>query len=130
MLNIIKICGAAILSVILSEILKNRSSSLSSYLTSITSVTLLITALTSISPIITYIKTLIHGGKSGSDVIGTLMASLSIAILCQTVCDICRDHGANTLSTVVEFAGNSQIVLLSLPLIKGILDTAFEALKL
>lgn len=58
------------------------------------------------------------------------MTVVAVAIICQTVCDVCKDNGENTLASVVEFAGNAEIILLSLPIIKKLLDTAFEAMSI
>ena len=125
-----KICGAALISVILAQILKNRGSSLSGHLTEITAITILISVIASLSPLISFVRGLITGGDSKTDVITLLMTAVAVTILCQTVCDVCKDNGENTLASVVEFAGNAEIILLSLPIIKKLLDTAFEAMSI
>ena len=125
-----KICGAALISVILAQILKNRGSSLSGHLTEITAITILISVIASLSPLISFVRGLITGGDSKTDVITLLMTVVAVAIICQTVCDVCKDNGENTLASVVEFAGNAEIILLSLPIIKKLLDTAFEAMSI
>lgn len=130
MYSILKICGAAIISVVLAQVLKNRGSSLSGHLSEITGVTILISVIASLSPLISFVRELITGTEGSSDVIPLLMTVVAIAIVCQTVCDICKDNGENTLSSVVEFAGNAEIILLSLPIIKKLLDTAFGAMAI
>ncbi len=130
MFSIMKICGAALISVILAQILKNRGSSLSGHLTEITAITILISVIASLSPLISFVRGLITGGDSKTDVITLLMTVVAVAIICQTVCDVCKDNGENTLASVVEFAGNAEIILLSLPIIKKLLDTAFEAMSI
>ena len=130
MYNILKIGGAAIISVVLAQILKNRGSSLSGHLTEITAVTILISVIASLSPLVSFVRGLISGGDGETDVINLLMTVVAVAIICQTVCDICKDNGENTLSSVVEFAGNCELILLSLPIIKKLLDTAIGALAI
>ena len=123
-----KICGAVILSVTLTAVLKNRSSPLASYLTQITALTVFITTITSLVPLITFIRSLITKAKVEFELFGVLMSAAAVAIVCQVVSDICKSNGENSLANAVEFAGNAEIIIISLPLLASLMDSAFEVL--
>lgn len=129
MVNVYKICGAAIIAVVLSVILKNRSSSLAPFLTEITGILIISSVISALLPLVTFIKDLISKGSVQYDLFNTLIKAAVIALVCQVVYDICKENGENMLASVIEFAGNAEIILLSLPLITALLKDTFEALN-
>ena len=52
-----------------------------------------------------------------------LLKALGVAFLTETAASVCRDSGEAGLATWVETAGKLEILLLSFPLIRTILDT-------
>ena len=52
-----------------------------------------------------------------------LLKSLGLAFLTETAASVCRDSGEAGLATWVETAGKLEILLLSFPLIRTVLDT-------
>ncbi len=52
-----------------------------------------------------------------------LLKALGIAFLTETAASICRDSGEGTLAGWVETAGKLEILLLSIPLIRTVLET-------
>ncbi len=129
MASIYKICGAAIIALVISAVLKNRSSSVAPYLTEITSILIISSIITTLLPLVTFIKGLAADGAVKYDVFETLIKSAVIATVCQVVYDLCKDNGENMLASAVEFAGNAEIILLSLPLVSGLLKDTFEMLS-
>ncbi len=129
MVSVYKICGAAIIAVILSTVLKNRSSAVAPYLTEITSILIISSIITALFPLVSFIKGLMSNGAINYDVFETLIKSAIIAIVCQVVYDLCKENGENMLASAVEFAGNAEIILLSLPLVSGLLKDTFEMLN-
>ncbi len=129
MVNIYKICGAAIIAVVLSAVLKSRSSSIAPFLTEITGVLIISSVISSLLPLISFVKGLLLGENVKYGVFDTLIKAAVIAVICQVVYDICKENGENMLASVIEFAGNAEIMLLSLPLITSLLKEAFEALN-
>ena len=57
-----------------------------------------------------------------------LLKALGIAFLTETAASICRDSGEGTLAGWVETAGKLEILLLSMPLIRTVLNTVAELL--
>ena len=129
MSDVLKVCGASVIAVILSVILKNRNSSIAPFLTEITAVLIISSVISALIPFVSFIKELTSGGVVKYDVSGTLLKACVITVVCQTVYDICKENGENMLASSVEFAGNAELLLLSLPLITGLIKDTFDILK-
>ncbi len=125
----LKICGAAIAAVVLSVILKRRESAISPFIGEIAAVTITFSIISSLLPLISFIKNSSQGADPNG-VISTVLTACSVAVICQTVCNICRSNGENSLAYAVELAGNAEIILLSLPYLKSILSQVFGGLGL
>ncbi len=57
-----------------------------------------------------------------------LLKALGLAFLTETAASICRDSGEAGLATWVETAGKLEILLLSFPLIRTVMDTVADLL--
>lgn len=53
-----------------------------------------------------------------------MLKALGISMCCRVSADICRDSGENALASRVELAGKVGIVVISLPLVKQLLEIA------
>ena len=59
-----------------------------------------------------------------------LLKGLGVAILTEAAASVCRDSGEMGLSTWVETAGKLEILLLSFPLIRTVMDTVTDMLEM
>ena len=59
----------------------------------------------------------------GGEIWRILLKALGIAFLSETAASICRDSGESGLAGWVEMAGKLEILLLSFPLIRTVMDT-------
>ncbi len=125
----LKICGAAITAIILSVILKRRESSLSPFIGEIAAISITFSVISSLIPLINFIKSSAQN-TDANGVISTILAASSIAVITQTVCNICKSNNESSLAYAVELAGNAEIILLSLPYLKSILSQVFGGLGL
>lgn len=74
--------------------------------------------------VISYVTTLTEGtGALDGATWSLLLKALGIAFLTETAASICRDSGEASLAGWVEMAGKLEILLLSFPLIRTVLDT-------
>ena len=74
--------------------------------------------------VITYVTDLTEGtGALDGATWSLLLKALGIAFLTETAASICRDSGEASLAGWVETAGKLEILLLSFPLIRTVLDT-------
>ena len=60
----------------------------------------------------------------------TLIKALGVAAACETTGDVCRELGESSLASRIELAGKLEIVALSLPLAKEILEAAGKMVAL
>ncbi len=80
------------------------------------------------SPVIEYLNSILP--DSGvSEYISLIIKALGIAFVSHVCASVCRDCGENTLAGYAELAGKAEILILSLPIVKDILDTAMELLE-
>lgn len=128
-MDILRICGIAVLSLSMTGVLKLLKSPLSMHLTAVTVITLTVTILTSLLPIVNYLKELGNEVDGGTKIVEMVSKALGITYLCQTVSDICNDSGEKTLAYTVERAGNVAMLLLSLPVIKELVSKTLGLLK-
>lgn len=80
--------------------------------------------LTMAGTVIAYVTELTEGtGALDGATWSMLLRALGIAFLTETAASICRDSGEASLAGWVETAGKLEILLLSFPLIRTVLDT-------
>ena len=85
--------------------------------------------LTMAGSVITYLSDLTEGmGAPSGDTWSLLLKALGVAFLTETSATICRDSGENTLAGWVETAGKLEILLLSFPLIRTVMETVADLL--
>lgn len=65
-----------------------------------------------------------------SEYVGCVMRAVGVALLSRLCSDVCRDCGEPTLAGGVELAAKLEILLLSLPLIRRIIDFAKEMINM
>lgn len=80
--------------------------------------------------ILFYLRELTEGtGAQAGDSWEILLKALGVAFLTETAASICRDSGETGLAGWVEMAGKLELLLLSFPLIRTVLDTAVSLLS-
>ena len=83
-----------------------------------------------VSTVLTYITDLATAtGASEGEGWSLLLKALGVAFLTETAASVCRDSGETGLATWVETAGKLEILLLSFPLIRTVLDTVSDLLS-
>lgn len=118
-----KICMIALLCVFLVLILKEMKSSLSLAVKIACAIFVFVVALSILSPLIEIAKSTAQ--TSGlSSYLALLIKALGIAFSTEICAEICRDCGEAAVSSGIELVGRAEILLLSVPLIKEIIETA------
>ena len=79
---------------------------------------------------IAYVTELVSGtGALDGETWPLLLKALGIAFLTETAASVCRDSGEGTLAGWVEMAGKLEILLLSFPLIRTVMETVTSLLS-
>ena len=123
-MNIIALCGIAIISVIFCVMLKKYHAEYAIVISLIAGVLILVVVFSQLSPAISQIQGLLNATKLSSEYGIILFKSLGICFLTQFASDSCRDAGESALSSKIELAGKIAILGLSLPLFEKITQTA------
>lgn len=87
-------------------------------------VVILVFILKSVYPAINRLREGFEAGGVPSECFSVVLKSLGIAYLTGFVADICRDYGHTSLASKAELAGKCAILVLCLPLMNSVLDTA------
>ncbi len=64
-----------------------------------------------------------------NEIYKTIIKTLGICYLTSFAADTCRDFGQTSIAGKVELSGKISVALLSLPLVREVLNTALELLK-
>jgi len=67
--------------------------------------------------------------SGGADYATPILRAAGIALICEFTASFCRDLGENTVANGVLLFGKMEILVLSLPLVDGVLEIAKELLK-
>ena len=122
----VKLCGIAIVAVMLIVTLKQLKAEFALPATIVSSIIIFTVGLSCLAPAIEYLNSILNSATT--DYIIILMKSLGIALLTQTTSDICRDSGETSVAAKIEFAGKAEILVLSLPLIAELLEISHNLL--
>lgn len=121
---IFKICGLAIISVMLILLIKKWGNELSVLLKIASGVLLASVCFGAVSPLVEYIKelSLTAGSADVAESVELMLRVLATAIVTHVCASVCRDSGEGTIGSYVETGGKVEMILLTLPMIKKIID--------
>ncbi|MCL1866649.1 MAG: stage III sporulation AC/AD family protein [Oscillospiraceae bacterium] len=119
---LITIVGIGIIAALLSVTLKQYKPEFGMYISLIAGILILIAVLKEITPVLDTIGELIAAVSLDAVYGAALLKALAICYITQLAGDACRDAGETAIAGKIEIAGKLSIVLVSLPLFKGIVD--------
>lgn len=127
-MNELKLCGIAVCGVVLCTVFKEIKNEYSLFIR--LSITFLVTVLSLalLMPILSYIDE-ISKGTQFYIYIPTLIKVLGIAIISELTSDICIDANEVGIASRVSLFAKAEILLLTMPLIKSLLDLCKSILK-
>lgn len=127
-MSILKVCGFALLGVLVVMILKSVRPEYATVTGIVAGMLLLVFSMTPLAEVLFSVTALAeHTGFSAYS--SVIMKSMGIGILGQTTADVCRDSGVGTLANKVEFAAKVLILLLCVPILQTLLALIEEFLK-
>lgn len=122
-MSVIGICGAVILALVSSAVIKSTRPEYSVFLSLAAGTLLSLVTLAALRPLFDYIISL--GEKSAfSGYTAILLKVIAIGFLTEITAGICIDAGESALAEQVGFFGRGEILLLSLPLIRDAVELA------
>ncbi|MDS0527332.1 stage III sporulation protein AD [Clostridium sp. SHJSY1] len=123
---ILKVISFVLVALFLYLFFKDKRSDLAVLVMMAAGILVFIFCLTELSQIITFLKNIAE--KAGFDIIylGIVLKILAIAYLASFASEICKDAGASSLASKVEFAGKIFILVLAIPILMAVLDSILQ----
>lgn len=85
-------------------------------------------SVSAVFPIVDYISSLELVGRY-SEYFGIILKSVGASVICTAAAEICRDSGQGALAYGVETFCKCEIIAMSLPLIRSVLELAEEIMR-
>ena len=124
----IKVCGIVICALLVCIVFKNIKSEFSLFIRLAITISITLISLAIFYPIMSYIDT-ISKDTAIYKYLPILIKALGIALCVQITSEICSDAGENAIAERVNLFGKAQILILSLPLIKNLLDLCSDIIN-
>lgn len=127
-MNVFAVCTFAIFSALLIALLRHLRPELASLAAAVAGVAIFAYIIKGAVPFIKFLKS--TAAETGVESYFVLMLkALTISICCKISSDICRDCGEASLASRVELAGRVGIVIISLPIVRQLLEIAKDMLN-
>jgi stage III sporulation protein AD len=125
-MNLTAIVGAGIIAALLSIILKQYKPEFGMYISLIAGIVILLAVIREVTPVLDTIGELIAAVSLEAVYGAALLKALAICYITQIACDTCRDSGESAIAAKIEMAGKLAIVIVTLPLFRGVVDIVTE----
>lgn len=125
---ILQVISFAFVALFLYLLFKDKRGDLATLILLATGVVIFIYSMTQVSEVVTFLKTI--ADKAGIDIvyIQIVLKILAIAYLASFASEICKDAGAGSLASKVEFSGKMFILVLAIPILMAVLDSILQIL--
>jgi stage III sporulation protein AD len=129
-MNLIAIVGTGIIAALLSIILKQYKPEFGMYISLVSGIIILLALIREVVPALDAIGELIAAVSLDAVYGAALLKALAICYITQLASDTCKDSGETAIATKIEMAGKLAIVLVSLPLFKGVVEIVTTLISL
>ena len=121
---VFKACGIAVISSMLILLVKKWGSDLAVTLKIASGICIAAVCLGAVSPVISYVRELADMGESAglASSVEFMLRGLSVAVVSHVSATVCRDCGEGSIGGYVELAGKIEIIILSLPFVKNMIE--------
>ncbi|MDU4429077.1 stage III sporulation protein AD [Clostridium sp.] len=125
---ILKVISFALVALFLYLLFKDKRGDLAALILLAAGVVIFIYCISRVSEVVNFLKTI--ADKAGIDTvyIQIVLKILAIAYLASFASEICKDAGAGSLASKVEFSGKMFILVLAIPILMAVLDSILQIL--
>ena len=125
---ILKVISFALVALFLYLLFKDKRRDLAALILLAAGVVIFIYCISQVSEVVNFLKTI--ADKAGIDTvyIQIVLKILAIAYLASFASEICKDAGAGSLASKVEFSGKMFILVLAIPILMAVLDSILQIL--
>ena len=121
-MEVIKIVGVSIFSVIMIIILKKYRPEMALVLSIITGIGIMLYAISKMSSVINVLNDLVSKSGVNTDFLLIIIKVIGIAYIVEFGKNVCIDAGQSSIATKLEMAGKVIIVVLTIPLISSLVN--------
>ncbi|HBE15153.1 MAG TPA: hypothetical protein DCY72_02745 [Ruminococcaceae bacterium] len=121
-MNIITICGVAIVTAVLAVMLRSQSPHSAMLLSVASGAIIILSLLKHLPDTLSGIQSVLADGGINSADIAILLKVMGICFVTEFTCDCVTEAGLLSLSTNISFAGKILVLLTSLPLFQNIIN--------
>ncbi|GFP76707.1 stage III sporulation protein AD [Clostridium zeae] len=126
---IVKIVGFCFVSLFLYLLLKERKSEISVFISIVAGILIFLVLIPQITQIIDFVNNMANKANIDTAYIGIVLKIVGIAYLTSFCSEICKDSGANSIASKVEFSGKVMILVLSIPVLMAVLDSILSIMQ-
>ncbi|HJJ04435.1 MAG TPA: stage III sporulation protein AD [Clostridiaceae bacterium] len=127
-MDIIKIIGIGLISLIMTIIIKQHRPEFAIYISVIAGVLILTLVLGKVSGIITLLSNLADKTTINRDFLYLLIKITGVALLTEFAVSICKDSGESAIASKIDIGGKVTIIAISIPIISSLLETVLKVL--
>ena len=127
-MDIIKIIGIGLVSLIVIIILKQYRPEFALYVSILAGIFILVLSISQISGVINLLKSLATKANINSEFLGIILKITGIAILTEFAVSICQDSGESSIASKIDIGGKVMIITISIPIISSLLETILKVL--
>lgn len=127
-MDIIKIIGIGLISLIVIIILKQYRPEFAVYVSILAGIFILVLSISQISGVINLLKSLASKANINSEFLGIILKITGIAILTEFAVSICQDSGESSIANKIDIGGKIMIITISIPIISSLLETILKVL--
>ena len=121
-MEVIKIVGVSIFSVIMIIILKNYRPEMALVLSIITGIGIMLYAISKMSSVINVLNDLVSKSGVNKEFLLIIIKVIGIANIVEFGKNVCIDAGQSSIATKLEMAGKVVIVVLTIPLVSSLVN--------
>lgn len=127
-MDIIKIIGFSFTALFLYLIFKDKRNDLATLISLVSGIVVFSLILTKLSEIVYFVKDIANKANIDMVYIGIVVKILGISYLATFCSEICKDAGASSIGSKVEFSAKILILSLSIPILMAVLQSILQIL--
>lgn len=127
-MDIVKIIGIGLISLIVIIIIKQYRPEFAIYISIVAGILIIMLCIDKLSGIINLLTTLSNKTGINSEYLGILLKITGIAILTEFAVSVCNDAGESAIATKIDLGGKIIIISISIPIIVALLELIIKIL--
>ena len=127
-MEIIKIAFFAFTALFIYLLLKDKKSDVGMFIILATGIGIFLYMIGQLGEVIEFVRDIANKANIDTVYIGIVLKILAIAYITSFCSEICKDSGAGSIGSKVEFAGKIMILTLAIPILMAVLNSILQIL--